>query len=66
MDLLAALALVAVIEGLALVVFARSLPELLAEIDTIEPETLRKLGLGLLIAGCVGYWLIRSGSAGTG
>ena len=60
MDLLAALALVAVIEGLALVVFARSLPELLSEIDQIGPETLRKLGLGLLIAGCVAYWLIRN------
>ena len=59
MDLLAALALVAVIEGLALVVFSRSLPALLAEIDHIGPDALRKMGLGLLIAGCVGYWLIR-------
>ena len=59
MDLLAALALVAVIEGLALLVFARSLPALLAEIDQIGPETLRKMGIALLFGGAIAYWLIR-------
>lgn len=61
MDLLAALALVLVIEGLALAILARSLPELLAEMDRIAPETMRKIGLGLALGGAAIYLLLRDG-----
>ena len=64
MDLLAALALVLVLEGLALAVLARSLPELLAEIDRISPETMRKIGLGLVFCGAGLYFVIRRTAIG--
>ena len=59
MDLLAALALVLVIEGLALAVFASSLPELLAAMDGIEPAQTRVLGFVFLVTGAVGYIAVR-------
>ncbi|MEM7743520.1 MAG: DUF2065 family protein [Pseudomonadota bacterium] len=60
MDLLAALALVLVIEGLALAIMARSLPELIASIGEIPPGTLRVMGFALVVSGAALYLLIRS------
>ena len=59
MDLIAALALVMVLEGLALVVLARSLPELLAQLDQIEPRQMRFIGFGMLALGAVLYMMVR-------
>lgn len=60
MDLLAALALIMVIEGLALFVFAKSLPELLVEIQRLGPRRLRILGLVSLALGAATYIMIRN------
>ncbi len=59
MDLVAALALVMVLEGLALVVMARSLPELLAALEEIEPAQMRMIGAGMLALGAVLYMIVR-------
>lgn len=59
MDLIAALGLVLVIEGLALAIFARSVPQALAEIDQISPALLRKLGVVSVLAGGALYLLVR-------
>ena len=63
MDLIAALALVLVIEGMALVVFASSVPALLATMAELDPMALRWAGLISVIIGAVVYLLIRDGSA---
>lgn len=65
MDILAALALVLVIEGLALAVFAKSMPELLTEMQRIGPAQLRIAGLASLALGAVLYMMVR-GSQGVG
>ncbi|MEM0924180.1 MAG: DUF2065 family protein [Pseudomonadota bacterium] len=59
MDLLAALGLVLVIEGLALAIFASSIPELLATIHVMEPATLRRVGAVMAAIGALGYILVR-------
>jgi uncharacterized protein YjeT (DUF2065 family) len=64
MDLLAAIALVLVLEGLALAVFARSMPALLAELQRHEPGVLRRAGLLSIAAGAVLYLLVRGWAAG--
>ena len=64
MDLLAALGLVMVIEGLALAIFAKSVPQLLQEMEQIGPSTLRRLGIVSVILGMVIYLSIRQGVAG--
>ena len=64
MDLLAALGLVLVIEGLALAIFARSVPQVLAEVDQIGPALLRKLGIASVFVGGVIYLLVRRGAMG--
>lgn len=61
MDLLAALALVLVLEGLALAVFASSLPQLLAEIERLDSASLRVAGLVCIALGTALYLLIRLG-----
>jgi len=61
MDLIAALGLVLVIEGLALAIFARSVPQVLAEIDQIGPSFLRKLGVVSILVGGAIYLLVRRG-----
>lgn len=61
MDLIAALGLVLVIEGLALAIFVRSVPQVLAEIDHIGPSFLRKLGVVSILAGGAVYLLVRRG-----
>ena len=63
MDLLAALALVMVLEGLAVAVLARSIPELLAEIQHLGGGRLRRFGIVIAVIGAVLYVLIRGGGA---
>lgn len=60
MDLLAALALVLVIEGLAVAVFAASMPELLASMDRVTPKEMRLIGVAMVGLGIIGYLAIRS------
>jgi len=59
MDLLAALALLLIFEGLVLAIFAKSLPQLLAEIERIGPESLRHTGLVCIAIGVVIYFMLR-------
>ena len=59
MDLLAALALVMVLEGLAIAVFARSLPELMAEMQRVDGAQLRGFGIVVCILGVIFYVAIR-------
>jgi uncharacterized protein YjeT (DUF2065 family) len=61
MDLLAALALVLILEGMALAIFARSMPQLLAEIERLGPESLRRAGLVCIGLGTALYIVIRLG-----
>jgi uncharacterized protein YjeT (DUF2065 family) len=64
MDLLAAIALVLVLEGLVLAIFARSVPALLAELERLDPGALRRTGILSIAAGAVLYLLIRGWAAG--
>ena len=59
MDLLAALALVLVLEGLAVAIFAGSLPELLATMRGLSPEKMRGIGIAMVVSGAMAYLLIR-------
>lgn len=59
MDLLAALALVLVIEGLALAIFASSLRELRAAMEGVDPRTTRLFGLLFFASGIAAYIAIR-------
>ena len=65
MDLLAALALVMVIEGLAIVVFSSSLPELLAAMKDVDEGQMSRIGIIAIVGGAVLYLMIR-GAAGAG
>ena len=58
-DLLTALALVLVIEGLVLAVFADRLNLMLAKLSEIPPEALRVAGLIAAALGLFAVWLIR-------
>jgi len=60
MDILAALALVLVIEGCALAILARSLPEMMALVGAIPPESLKLGGVVLAVVGGALYLLVRS------
>jgi len=60
-DLLAALALMILFEGLALAVFARSIPQMVAELDRVGPDTVRRIGLIGIALGAVLYLLVRGG-----
>lgn len=62
MDLLAALALVLILEGLGVAIFARSLPELLAEMQAMDRERLRWAGVLMSAAGVGLYLAIRGWS----
>jgi uncharacterized protein YjeT (DUF2065 family) len=59
MDLLAALALVLVFEGLAAMIFASSLPELLAALDGIGARQMRVIGVVMAASGGILYLMIR-------
>ncbi|MEM9061376.1 MAG: DUF2065 family protein [Pseudomonadota bacterium] len=64
MDLLAALALVLVIEGLALAIMARSLPELLAALRDLDRSNLQRTGILCVGLGAAAYLTIRGGFSG--
>lgn len=64
MDLIAAVALMLILEGLALAIFARSVPALLAEIERLDPMALRRGGVASILVGAVIYLLVRGGTAG--
>ncbi|MBK0400829.1 DUF2065 domain-containing protein [Limibaculum sp. M0105] len=59
MDMLAALALVLVIEGLAIAIFSGSLPELLAAMRETTASQRRTLGIVMAVCGAVAYLAIR-------
>ena len=59
MDLLAAIALVLVFEGLAAMVFAASLPELLAALKGIGARQMRTIGIVMTVSGAALYLLVR-------
>ena len=59
MDLLAALALMLVIEGLAAMIFASSLPELLAALERLGARQMRTAGILMAAAGAMLYLLVR-------
>ncbi len=59
MDLIAALGLAFMIEGLTLAVFAGSLPELVATLRELGPRQLRYIGIATAAAGAALYLLIR-------
>ncbi|MEM7499947.1 MAG: DUF2065 family protein [Pseudomonadota bacterium] len=60
MDLLAAIALMLVVEGLAIAIFAGSLPELVAALQGLG-ETGRRLAGGAMVAvGVIAYLLVRA------
>ena len=61
MDLLAAIALVLALEGLAMAIFARSMPQLLAEFERLGPGSLRRAGVVCIALGTVLYLLVRGG-----
>ena len=58
-DLLTALALVLVIEGLVLAVFADRLNVMLEKLAEVPPEALRVAGLVSAVLGLFAVWLIR-------
>jgi uncharacterized protein YjeT (DUF2065 family) len=60
-DLLAALCLVAVLEGLLLFALPRFWKQAMAEMTAWPPAKLRQLGMVLLLLGLAGLWLVRGG-----
>ena len=60
MDLLAAVALMLVIEGLAIAIFAGSMPELLASIESVDEGQRRLIGWAMIALGAAGYLLVRA------
>ena len=59
MDLLAALALVLIFEGLAAMIFASSLPELLSALDGIGGRQMRVIGIAMALSGGALYLYVR-------
>ena len=59
MDVLAALALVLVLEGLAVVVFSSSLEELLARLSEFTERERRIAGWAMVATGAIAYLVIR-------
>lgn len=60
MDLLAALSLVLIFEGVAAMIFAASLPELLAAMQGIGARQMRALGIVMALSGAALYLLVRA------
>jgi uncharacterized protein YjeT (DUF2065 family) len=59
-DLLAALGLMLVLEGMALAIFTGRLPEILEQLKAVGSDGLRWAGLAMAIAGTGLYVLVRS------
>jgi uncharacterized protein YjeT (DUF2065 family) len=60
MDILAALALVLIFEGLAAMIFASSLPQLLAAMQGIGARQMRLIGIVMALSGAALYLLVRT------
>jgi uncharacterized protein YjeT (DUF2065 family) len=60
MDILAALALVLIFEGLAAMIFASSLPQLLAAMQGIGARQMRLIGIVMVLSGAALYLLVRT------
>ena len=58
-DLLTALALVLVIEGLVLALFPNRLRQVMAQMEQLSPDVLRYGGLTAAVVGVVGVWFLR-------
>jgi uncharacterized protein YjeT (DUF2065 family) len=58
-DLLAALSLVAVIEGVAIGLVSTRIISLLEQLRSVDPERLRWGGLAMAALGTFGYFLLR-------
>jgi uncharacterized protein YjeT (DUF2065 family) len=58
-DLLTALALILVIEGVAYALFPEGMKRILAQVLALPPASLRNAGLMSAIAGLVLVWLAR-------
>jgi len=59
-DLMTALALVLVIEGLAWAAFPEAMKRMMAQVLVMPPDLLRGVGLFMAILGLGGVWLMRS------
>ncbi|MEM6421620.1 MAG: DUF2065 family protein [Pseudomonadota bacterium] len=59
MDLLAALALMLVIEGLAIAIFAGSLPALVAALEELGANQRRWAGIAMVALGGAAYLVVR-------
>ena len=59
LDLLTALALVLVLEGLFLALFAHRLRQIVEMMDEVPPETLRYAGLAAAAIGVIFVWILR-------
>ncbi|MCE7999989.1 MAG: DUF2065 domain-containing protein [Rhodobiaceae bacterium] len=58
-DLITAIGLVLVLEGLVYAAFPGGLKQMMAMAQTTPDETLRRFGLGALALGVVIVWLVR-------
>ena len=58
-DLLTAIALMLVIEGLMLAAMADRLDDIAARLREVPPPVRRLIGLGIAVLGLFGVWLIR-------
>ena len=59
-DLLTALALVLVIEGIAWAAFPEAMKRMMAQVLVMPPDLLRGVGLFMAILGLGGIWLVRA------
>ncbi|KIM00701.1 putative inner membrane protein YjeT (clustered with HflC) [Paramagnetospirillum magnetotacticum MS-1] len=59
-DLMTALALVLVIEGLAWAAFPEAMKRMMAQVLVMPSDLLRGVGLFMAILGILGVWLVRS------
>jgi len=60
LDLLTALALMLVIEGLFLAIFPHRMRQIVEMLDQMQPELLRMAGLGAAVLGVGLVWLLRA------
>ncbi len=60
-ELLSALCLVAVLEGLFLFVAPRAWRQTMEQLLQLPEPALRRFGLGILVVGVVALWLVRQG-----
>jgi hypothetical protein len=58
-DVLTALALILVIEGVVYALFPEGMKRILAQVMTLPPASLRNAGLTFAIVGLVLVWLVR-------